>query len=271
MDLGIEGRVAVVTGGDSGIGLETAKLLAAEGCTVVLSDKEQDKVDVAVPEVERHAGQGAEVVALAADLASREATDAFAASVRERFGGAHMLAHFAGARGAAGDFLGLSDDDWLETIQVDLMGTVRVCRAFLPQMIGAGWGRVLLTASENAVQPYPEETPYNSCKAGIITLAKGLSKAYSDKGVLINVISPAFVATPMTDAMMEQRAEKRGTNVEKAIETFLEEERPGIKVGRRGRPEEVAAVAALMLSERGSYVNGCNWRVDGGAVMTAYG
>ena len=88
--------------------------------------------------------------------------------------------------------------------------------------------------------------------------------------MLINVISPAFVETPMTDAMMETLAKERGTNVEEAVEWFLEHNRPGITVGRRGRPEEVAAVAALMLSERASYVNGCNWRVDGGAVLSAY-
>ena len=271
MDLGIEGRVAVVTGGDSGIGLETAKLLAAEGCRVVLSDQEQSKVDEAAEQVRPHAARGGEVFPLAADLSSKAETDAFAAAVGAKYGNAHLLAHFAGARGAAGDFLELSDEDWLETIQIDLLGTVRVCRAFLPQMIAEGWGRVVLTASENAVQPYPEETPYNACKAGVINLAKGLSKAYSGKGVLINVVSPAYVKTPMTDAMMEQLAEKRGTSVDEAVAWFLENKRPGIKLGRRGRPEEVAAVAAFMLSERASYVNGCNWRVDGGAVQTAFG
>lgn len=268
MDLQIEGRVAVVTGADSGIGLATAKLLVAEGCTVVLSDQKQDSVDKVVPEVEQQAARGAKVVAIAADLSKKDAVDGFAAKIKQQFGKADMLAHFAGARGAAGDFLELSDDDWLETIQVDLMGAVRICRAFLPQMLEAGWGRILLTASENAVQPYPEETPYNSCKAGVITLAKGLSKAYSPKGVLINVISPAFIKTPMTDAMMEQLAKERGTNMDEAVEYFLKHDRPGIAVDRRGLPEEVAAVAALMLSGRASYVNGSNYRVDGGAVLT---
>lgn len=271
MDLQIAGRVAVVTGGDSGIGLATAKVLVAEGCNIVLTDREQARLDQTLPEVEQQAERGARVVAIAADLTDKAAVDELAAQVNAQVGPAHILAHFAGSRGVAGDFLELSDDDWLETIQIDLMGAVRVCRAFLPQMIEAGWGRILLTASENAVQPYPEESPYNSCKAGVITLAKSLSKAYSTKGVLINVISPAFVETPMTDAMMEQLARERGTGVDEAVEWFLKNQRPGIAVDRRGKPEEIAAVAALMLSERASYVNGCNWRVDGGAVLTAYG
>lgn len=84
------------------------------------------------------------------------------------------------------------------------------------------------------------------------------------------MISPAYVKTPMTDAMMEQSADERGSSVDEAVEYFLEHERPGIALGRRGRPEEVAAIAAVLLSEHASYVNGSNYRVDGGAVLTAY-
>jgi 3-oxoacyl-[acyl-carrier protein] reductase len=269
MDLNFEGRVAVVTGGDSGIGLATARILAAEGCRVVLTDIDQAKLDRAAEALLRVA-PAAEVLPIAADVAVNGSADALAAQVKRRLGNAHILAHFAGARGAAGDFLTLSDDDWMATIQIDLMGAVRVCRAFLPQMLEEGWGRVLLTASENAVQPYPEESPYNSCKAGVITLAKGLSKAYSGRGVLVNVISPAFIETPMTDAMMEELARERGTTVDEAVRWFLDHKRPGITLGRRGRPEEVAAVAAFLVSERASFVNGSNWRVDGGSVQTAY-
>lgn len=271
MDLGIKGRIAVVTGGDSGIGLATAKVLASEGCSIALTDREQGKLDDAAKEVARNAQHGAEVASIAADLAQGGSADELAATVRERLGNAHIVAHFAGARGAAGDFLDLTDEEWLATIQIDLMGAVRVCRAFLPQMLEERWGRILLTASENAVQPYPDESPYNSCKAGVITLAKGLSKAYSARGVLVNVITPAFIETPMTDAMMEQLARERGTSKDEAVRWFLEHERPGITIGRRGRPEEVAAVAALMVSERASFVNGSNWRVDGGSVHTAFG
>jgi NAD(P)-dependent dehydrogenase (short-subunit alcohol dehydrogenase family) len=270
MDLGIERRVAVVTGADSGIGLATAKILASEGCTVVLTDRTEATLQAAAEEVRHEARRGAGVLALSADLTDAHAVDELAATIKRRIGCVHILAHFAGSRGAAGDFLTLSDEDWLETIQIDLMAAVRVCRAFIPHMLDESWGRVLLTASENAVQPYPEETPYNSCKAGIITLAKGLSKAYSGRGVLINVISPAFIETPMTDAMMKSLAEERGTSVDDAVKWFLEHNRPGITLGRRGRPEEVAVVAALMVSELASFVNGCNWRVDGGSVQTAF-
>ncbi|HLU35039.1 MAG TPA: SDR family oxidoreductase, partial [Thermomicrobiales bacterium] len=85
---------------------------------------------------------------------------------------------------------------------------------------------------------------------------------------LVNAVSPAFIATPMTDAMMEQRAQEMGVSFEEAIATFLEEERPGIELERRGEAYEVAPVIALLCSERASFVNGANWRVDGGSVAT---
>ncbi len=107
------------------------------------------------------------------------------------------MAHLAGARGAAGDFLELSDEGWLETLNADLMSAVRLCRAFIPGMLGRGYGRVVLTASENAIQPYSEETPHNAAKASIVNLGKGLSKAYGKDRVHVSVVSPAYVKTPI--------------------------------------------------------------------------
>lgn len=93
-----------------------------------------------------------------------------------------------------------------ETLNVALMGAVRACRAFMPGMKGRGYGRIVLTASENAVQPYVEKTPYNASEAGIANLGKGLFMAYGKEGVHVNVVSPAYVKTPTTDAMMEEPA-----------------------------------------------------------------
>ena len=270
MDLRIEGRNAVLTGGDSGIGKETAKLLVAEGARVILTDIPGGTLDRAAEEVKAHAARGGTVAAVECDLTD-DGDLSKLAKAAEAAGGCHILAHFAGARGAAGPFLELTDSDWMETIRIDLLGAVRVCRTFIPQMRKAKWGRVVLTASENALQPYVEESPYNACKAAVVNLAKCLSKDYGPDGLRINVVSPAYVATPMTDKMMDELAAEKGMTKDETIQWFLDNKRPGIVLDRRGTPEEVASVAALLCSDRANYINGSNYRVDGGAVMTAFG
>lgn len=269
MDLKIKNKVALITGGDSGIGMATAALLAAEGVKIVLSDLKQDKADNAAIELRKKIA-GSEIFPMACDINDNKSVLKLADKIKVELGGIDILINCAGARGAAGDFLTLTDDDWMQTINTDLMGAVRICRAFIPQLQQKGWGRVILIASENAYQPYEEESPYNACKAGIINLSKCLSRSYSKEGLLFNCVSPAFIETPMTDAMMEDLAKERGTSVEEAVQYFLKNDRPHIAVGRRGKPEEVAAVISFLVSEPASYVNGSNYRVDGGAVESAF-
>ncbi|MCA9912972.1 MAG: SDR family oxidoreductase [Anaerolineae bacterium] len=262
MDLQVQDKIILVTGGDSGMGFETAKVLANEGATIVLSDIDQQKLDASAQKLNGN------VHTIAADLRKSGAAQELADLVQGRIGAVHSVAHFAGTSGASGDFLELSDEDWKETLEIDLMGAVRVARAFIPHMLENEWGRMLFVASENALQPYPQETPYNASKAAVTNLSKGLSKAYAEKGVLVNTISPAFVETPMTDKMMQKKSEELGVSVGEAVDWFLENKRPHIEVNRRGQPEEIAVIAALLCSPLSSYVNGANWRIDGGSVAS---
>jgi NAD(P)-dependent dehydrogenase (short-subunit alcohol dehydrogenase family) len=188
--------------------------------------------------------------------------------VQQRFGDLDILVQAAGITGAQGLFHEIDQDGWIRTIEVDLLAPVRLLRAFLPGLRRGGWGRIVFLASEDAVQPYDDELPYCAAKAGILALAKGLSRSYATEGLLVNAVSPAFIATPMTDAMMQKRAKEKGTDVDAAIGSFLEQERPYLELKRRGRPEEVAAVVAFLCSERASFVNGSNYRVDSGSVAT---
>jgi NAD(P)-dependent dehydrogenase (short-subunit alcohol dehydrogenase family) len=265
MDLGIEGRVAVVTGGDSGIGFATARELLGEGARVVLTDREPDALRDAA---DRLGERPDRLLALPADVTVAADVDALAARAAEELGPVSILVHAAGVTGATGDFLDIDDEGWRTTVETDLLAAARVVRAFLPGMREQGWGRVVLLASEDAVQPYVDELPYCASKAGILSLSKGLSKAYGGDGVLVNAVSPAYVETPMTDAMMHERADERGESFDDAVRSFLDEERPGIEAHRRGRPGEVAAVIAFLCSERASFVLGSNYRVDGGSVAT---
>jgi NAD(P)-dependent dehydrogenase (short-subunit alcohol dehydrogenase family) len=183
-------------------------------------------------------------------------------------GSVDILVQSSGVTGAQGQFHDIDDSGWASTIETDLLGPVRLVREFLPDLRAGGWGRLVFLASEDAVQPYDDELPYCAAKAGVLSLAKGLSRSYAREGLLVNCVSPAFIHTPMTDAMMQKRAQQQGSSVDKAIDSFLEEERPYLELKRRGRPEEVAAVIVFLCSERASFVNGSNYRVDAGSVAT---
>jgi NAD(P)-dependent dehydrogenase (short-subunit alcohol dehydrogenase family) len=265
MDLNIANRTALVTGGDSGIGWHTAKMLLAEGVTVVISDRDQDSLDRAAVELDAPEGK---LHAFAADVDSVESIESLRRQVVDAVGDIDIFVQSAGVTGAQGLFHEIDDDGWVDTITTDLLGPVRLTRAFLPSLRKGGWGRAVYLASEDAVQPYDDELPYCAAKAGILAFAKGLSRSYASEGLLVNCVSPAFIATPMTDAMMQKRADENDTGVDEAIESFLDEERPYMELGRRGKPEEVAAVVVFLCSDLAGFVNGSNYRVDSGSVAT---
>ena len=267
MDLRIDGRTAIVTGAAGEMALETAKILLEEGCRLILTDIDADELREAAAELDG----GDKVRTVIADLSTQEGAD----KVRDEGAGddpewtPSILFHAAGVTGAKGDPLDdISEDDWEHAWNTDFMTAVRVSRTFIPAMRKAGWGRVLFVTSENVAQPYPDEAAYNASKAAVLSFAKSMSQVYASEGVLINCIAPAFIETDMTDGMMKKRAKERGTDMEEAIDSFLDEERPHLELKRRGRPEEVAFIAAALLSERASFVNGANYRIDGGSVQT---
>ncbi|PSN05804.1 ketoacyl reductase [filamentous cyanobacterium CCP5] len=264
MDFGIRDKVAVITGGDSGMGLATAKLLTSEGAKVALIDLTQAELEAAAKEVQKIG----EALPVHADLRDWEQVEAARKKILDHYGRVDILVNAAGITGPTKPFLELSDEDWWGTLDTDFMAAVRVCRAFIPSMQQSGWGRVVLFTSEDAVQPYTDEMPYCSAKAAVLTLAKNLSKEFAQDGVLVNSVSPAYIASPMTDAMMEQRAKEKGMGFDEAIATFLEEKRPHLVLNRRGKVQEVAAVVAFLCSELSSFVVGANYRVDGGSVAT---
>lgn len=265
MDLNISGRKALITGGDSGIGLAAADLLLEEGVNVVIASLNKDKVDKAVEDL---SGENRKVFGFSCNVADLDSLAKLDENVQNTVGDIDILVNCAGITGAQGLFHEIDDDGWIETIQTNLVGAARVTKTFLSALRKGGWGRLIFISSEDAVQPYPEEIPYCTAKAGVLALAKGLSKTYAKEGLLVNSVSPAFIATPMTDKMMEKRAEKRDTNIDEAIESFLKEERPHIELKRRGKAEEVAAVIGFLCSDRASFVNGANYRVDGGSVAS---
>jgi 3-oxoacyl-[acyl-carrier protein] reductase len=255
MDLKISGKRALITGATGGLGRETCRFLADEGVSLFLSDLDTDETAQIAEEF------GAEHAA--ADVSTKEGCEGLIKAAGTEF---DIWVHATGITGGKGDPLRMAEEDWQDAIDVDFLSAVRLARHLCPPMMERGWGRVVFITSENVAQPYPDETVYNSAKSALLSFAKSVAMQHSKSGMLVNCVAPAFIETPMTDGMMEKRAEGKGCSFDEAVESFVKEERPYLVLGRRGKPEEVAAVIAMLCSDHASFVTGSNWRVDGGAV-----
>ncbi|GAE77988.1 3-oxoacyl-[acyl-carrier protein] reductase [Cutibacterium acnes JCM 18918] len=161
MDLGLNGRTALITGADSGIGWHTAKLLLAEGAKVAITDLDSDELTQAAQALDVADDR---LVALPADVTDADSLAKLHQQVKDALGPIDILVQSAGVTGAQGKFHEIDEEGWRSTLDIDLMGPVRVLREFLDDLRTGGWGRVVLLASEDGVQPYDDEIPYCAAK-----------------------------------------------------------------------------------------------------------
>ena len=258
MDLGIEGRAAVVTGASRGIGLATSRTLAAEGVRVVLVARSEEALSDAVSSVE------GEAVALPADVTDAGAADTIVAECERRFGQLDVLVNNAGT--SAGRSLEeLTDEEWDEQWGLHVMASMRLMRAAVPGMAERGWGRIVNVGSSSGKRPSLSNPAYSVSKAAQLALSRVFADTYGERGVLVNAVAPGPVETPLWMAeggLADQAAERGGVSREEALESA----RSKIPIGRFGKEDEIAAVVAFLCSERASDVLGASWSVDGGAV-----
>jgi len=265
MDLGLEGKVALVTGSSKGIGRSIAAALVREGASVVVNSRKAGEVEAAAAELR---SGNAVVHAVAADVTEAEGARRAVDETVKRFGTIHILVNNAGGVGRFGSFEELTDDEWLDVFRLNVLSAVRVTRAALPHMQKQKWGRIINISSESGVQPDPIMPHYNASKSALNSLTKSLSKAYGKDGILVNTVSPAFIRTPLLDGMLEEQARSRGITVDQAEQALLREFRPNIVLGRAGRSEETGGIVAFLASEQASFITGSNCRVDGGSVAS---
>jgi len=170
--------------------------------------------------------------------------------------------------GAFARFDQLTDEDWLDVLNLNVMSAVRATRAALPHMQRQKWGRVINVSSESGTQPDAAMPHYNASKAAMNNLTKSLSKAYAKDGILVNTVSPAFIMTPLLRDMLQKMAQEQGVSFQQAVDGFLATNRPHIELKRPGEPEEVASAVVFLASGRASFIAGANLRVDGGSVAS---
>jgi NAD(P)-dependent dehydrogenase (short-subunit alcohol dehydrogenase family) len=237
IEAGASGRTAVVTGGGSGIGQAIAQRLAADGHNVATLDL-------------KPSGSG---FSEAADVTDRAQVDAALAAIRERFGPITILVNAAGVDGFK-RFAELKFETWQRVLDVNLNGVFHCTQAVLPDMVEAGWGRIVNISSSSAHSGQPFMTHYVAAKSAVNGLTKSLALELGPAGITVNAVPPGFIDTPML-----RRAESRellgGTVEDHILRT---------PVRRVGRPEDIAAACAFLVSEEAGYITGQILGVNGG-------
>jgi 3-oxoacyl-[acyl-carrier protein] reductase len=239
MDLGISGRVAVVTGGSRGIGAATAEVLESEGVRVVRVSRGEG-IDVTAPDAAERIGERAPGPV---DILVNNAGTSFARGLDE-----------------------LTDADWNGMWELHVMASMRLMRAFAPGMAERGWGRIVNVASSAGKRPSRTNAAYSVTKAAQLSLSRVFADTYAARGVLVNAVAPGPTRSPLWVAeggLGDQTAAAKGLPTR---EEAFAEQASKVPLGRFAEPGEIAAVIAFLCSERASVVTGAAWSADGGTV-----
>lgn len=265
MELGIKDKRALVLGASRGIGNAIARELAKEGARVIMAARTESRILAAVQSIKKEIADNSEVYGLACDLDLGEARNSLIKEVEERFGGVDILVHNTG--GPSPSFTSeTAEEQWQTGFDKLFQSVIALNQAFLPGMKTNNWGRILCVTSLSVMEPIKTLAVSNAIRSAVTSMLKSLADEVAPFNITVNCIAPGAIATERLNELMEARIKRSGQTKEEYEREYLE----SIPAGRLGTPEEFAAAAAFLASERASYITGSTICVDGGKRRSTY-
>jgi NAD(P)-dependent dehydrogenase (short-subunit alcohol dehydrogenase family) len=264
MNLGLQGKIAVVSGSTAGIGLAIAAALASEGAKVVVNGRTQARVDAALKSIQQRVS-AADLRGVAADLGTSAGVESFLQQVRE----ADVLVNNLGIFEVK-PFAEISDSDWLRFFEVNVLSGVRLARAYLPGMLKKNWGRIIFISSESAQHIPSEMIHYGMTKTAQVAVARGLAESVAGTGVTVNSVLAGPTASEGASKFVENMAKQQNVSTAEIERQFFASVRPTSLLKRFETPEEVAAVVAFVAGSQAVAINGAAVRAEGGVVRSIF-
>jgi len=261
VDLGLRGKIALVTAASRGLGRAIAEELAAEGASLVMCARGEEGLTKASEAV--RAASGVDVLSIPADVSRPQDVSRLVLSAIARFGRIDILVTNAGGP-PSGNFESLGPEKWDDAVRQTLLSAVNLCREALPGMRQRKWGRIINVTSITVKQPVEGLMLSNSLRAGVTGFARTLANEVARDGITVNNILPGFTRTQRVEELAKATAEREGIS----IDEVMNRQRASIPMGRLGEPREFAALAAFLASERASYITGTSIQVDGGWIRS---
>jgi NAD(P)-dependent dehydrogenase (short-subunit alcohol dehydrogenase family) len=264
MNLGLQGKIAVVSGSTAGIGLAIATALAAEGAKVAVNGRTQARVDAALKSIQQRVS-GADLRGVAADLGASAGVESFLQQVRE----ADVLVNNLGIFEAK-PFAEIPDADWLRFFEVNVLSGVRLARAYLPAMLKKNWGRIIFISSESAQHIPAEMIHYGMTKTAQVAVARGLAESVAGTGVTVNSILVGPTASEGATTFIDSVAKQQKLSKPEVEKWFFSNVRPTSLLKRFETTNEVASVVAFVASTQAVAINGTAVRAEGGVVRSIF-